>query len=449
MKKRVLTVLLAFALLCSLGTAALAADTVRAAELTYRGISVKLNGETLALIDGSGNGVEPFILEGTTYLPLRAVAGALGLEVSWDDATSTVSLQSGGQPADGGQQESTPTGSGGVSYRTVSVKTGSGAVSAHVIAVDMKNSGARVRPGLAGSVLCSRNSLANIVAAAGNPTAVITANFMTSDKEGNYPVGNLMIDGELLFTGSGISSIGIKSDGSMICGRPNIRARVVPDGTFPLWNANAVNVPEEEISGNLSALYTPAKGSSFSAVCGGTVLTVSAGAVSSFGHVDAGAEVPIPADGYVLIMTDEFMKYVNDKYRAANIGESVSLEYFINGTDTDGGFNSLDGVSHIISGGPRLVKNGAVCTELEPQFSEARFTTISSSRTCAGYTSDGKLLLVSSSGTIDQMRELMLSLGCVEAINLDGGASAALYYGGRTLVPEGRLLAYVLQVYAG
>lgn len=36
--------------------------------------------------------MEPFILDGTTYLPVRAVAGALGLGVGWDDATSTVTL---------------------------------------------------------------------------------------------------------------------------------------------------------------------------------------------------------------------------------------------------------------------------------------------------------------------------------------------------------------------
>ena len=45
--------------------------------------------------DANGNTVEPFIIDGTTYLPVRAVSNALGLNVGWDDATSTVSLGEG------------------------------------------------------------------------------------------------------------------------------------------------------------------------------------------------------------------------------------------------------------------------------------------------------------------------------------------------------------------
>ena len=40
--------------------------------------------------DAKGNIVEPFIYEGTTYLPVRAVGEALGKAVTWDGATKTV-----------------------------------------------------------------------------------------------------------------------------------------------------------------------------------------------------------------------------------------------------------------------------------------------------------------------------------------------------------------------
>ena len=61
-------------------------------ELHYNNIKVALNGEQIAFIDANGNPVEPFIIDGTTYLPIRAVSGALGLDVGWDSATSTVTL---------------------------------------------------------------------------------------------------------------------------------------------------------------------------------------------------------------------------------------------------------------------------------------------------------------------------------------------------------------------
>jgi len=90
MKKTVWTLVLAAALLCA-GTAVAASET-REATLHYRDIRITLDGEELVPVDANGNEVEPFIMDGTTYLPVRAVAEALGLEVGWDPVTGTVEL---------------------------------------------------------------------------------------------------------------------------------------------------------------------------------------------------------------------------------------------------------------------------------------------------------------------------------------------------------------------
>ena len=66
-------------------------------DVAYRDIKIALDGRRIDLKDAAGNTVEPFVSEGTTYLPLRAVASALGLTVGWDGATSTVTLD--GKPA--------------------------------------------------------------------------------------------------------------------------------------------------------------------------------------------------------------------------------------------------------------------------------------------------------------------------------------------------------------
>lgn len=63
-------------------------------ELEYRNIKVSLDGEVLDLKDAAGNHVEPFMFDGTNYLPVRALAEALGLNVAWDGSTSTVVLTS-------------------------------------------------------------------------------------------------------------------------------------------------------------------------------------------------------------------------------------------------------------------------------------------------------------------------------------------------------------------
>lgn len=60
--------------------------------LTYRDIKISVNGKEITPTDATGAVVEPFIIDGTTYLPVRAVASAVGLEVGWDEATNTVRL---------------------------------------------------------------------------------------------------------------------------------------------------------------------------------------------------------------------------------------------------------------------------------------------------------------------------------------------------------------------
>ena len=61
-------------------------------DLSYNNIKITLNGQELIPSDANGNYVEPFIIEGTTYLPVRAVANALGLNVTWDGTNNTVVL---------------------------------------------------------------------------------------------------------------------------------------------------------------------------------------------------------------------------------------------------------------------------------------------------------------------------------------------------------------------
>lgn len=62
------------------------------AELFYNNIKISLNGQDIQPKDANGNYVEPFIINGTTYLPVRAVANALGMKVDWNGNTNTVLL---------------------------------------------------------------------------------------------------------------------------------------------------------------------------------------------------------------------------------------------------------------------------------------------------------------------------------------------------------------------
>jgi len=59
-------------------------------EAIYREIKIIIDGELITPKDPNGNTVEPFIYNGTTYLPVRAIGEAYGKPVDWEGETSTV-----------------------------------------------------------------------------------------------------------------------------------------------------------------------------------------------------------------------------------------------------------------------------------------------------------------------------------------------------------------------
>ena len=59
-------------------------------DANYSNIKLVINGIQTVPKDVTGKVVEPFIYDGTTYLPVRAVSEALGYNVSWDGNTRTV-----------------------------------------------------------------------------------------------------------------------------------------------------------------------------------------------------------------------------------------------------------------------------------------------------------------------------------------------------------------------
>jgi hypothetical protein len=61
-------------------------------EAFYNNIKISIEGKAVELKDATGNTVEPFIYNGTTYLPVRAIAEALGMEVKFNETTNTVEL---------------------------------------------------------------------------------------------------------------------------------------------------------------------------------------------------------------------------------------------------------------------------------------------------------------------------------------------------------------------
>lgn len=80
--------LVASLVLCSSGVAFAKVANMNI-PVSYNNIKVMVDGKELQ------TSKEPFTYEGTTYLPIRAVAEAVGKDVTWDGATKTVYLDGG------------------------------------------------------------------------------------------------------------------------------------------------------------------------------------------------------------------------------------------------------------------------------------------------------------------------------------------------------------------
>lgn len=94
MKYSLLKRLAALGVCCALATTfAFAASTIhKTVTIEYASIKLVVDGVEITPKDANGATVEPFILNGTTYLPVRAVGNAIGKQVSWDGTSKTVYL---------------------------------------------------------------------------------------------------------------------------------------------------------------------------------------------------------------------------------------------------------------------------------------------------------------------------------------------------------------------
>ena len=86
MKKRLLA---AAAMMAVFVTSTAAATAYKRSITAEYGIKVEIDGQQTVLTDANGKTVEPFTYNGTTYVPIRAVAENLGCYVGYDASTQT------------------------------------------------------------------------------------------------------------------------------------------------------------------------------------------------------------------------------------------------------------------------------------------------------------------------------------------------------------------------
>lgn len=143
-----------------------------------------------------------------------------------------------------------------------------------------------------------------------------------------------------------------------------------------------------------------------------------------------GGATPIPENGLVLsaggALTDEMRPFLES-------GSSIEIDVQL-ATPTPPRISPKD-IQHAIAGAPRIVSNGKRDIRVPEEDVKPDVALGRSPRTAVGICRDGSLILLvvdgrneslSQGATLEELADLMIGLGAVDAVNFDGGGSSTM-----------------------
>ncbi|NJR40818.1 MAG: phosphodiester glycosidase family protein [Leptolyngbyaceae cyanobacterium CSU_1_4] len=177
--------------------------------------------------------------------------------------------------------------------------------------------------------------------------------------------------------------------------------------------------------------YTTGWGANYSTILDHEVLiTVKNGQVVKQQQAIGAGKVstPIPANGYLLVVRAD-----REAALALGVGTAVQTETGTQPAD-------FSQYTQIIGAGPLLVQNRQVVLDAASEQFATAFAQQAAARSVIASTATGTLMLVAvhnrldgAGPTLKEAAQIMLELGAVNALNLDGGSSTTLYLGGQLL----------------
>ena len=315
--------------------------------------------------------------------------------------------------------------------------------SIHVVRVPRNGAGFEIRSthaaaGAIGMDLLSAQ-VEQVRAKAGKPVAAINGDFyQRSRAHAGDPRGLQIVDGELLSAPSGGVAFWIDAKNEPHIGYVLSQLRVTWDSGKGLYQA-PFDVNGDRDSDELQ-LYTASVGTK-SHTSGGREWILEPADGTPWGLLQIGhtysAKVreirttgnsPISSGTWVLSAGPSAAKKLPD-LKADTVIEIST------GTVPD-----LAGARQAIGGGPSLVRAGRRLKIVPPQVDSYEATSMLERhpRTAIGWNAnefilavvDGRQKRLSVGMTLEELGDTMLKLGCTHAMNLDGGGSATLWYGG-------------------
>ncbi len=287
-------------------------------------------------------------------------------------------------------------------------------VMVNVVEVNTKlNPNIEINPQLAStSKLTSKSTIANI---AKRNNSIVAINGTYFKPQTGVPLGTLMIN-KKLYTGPIYNRVAM---GFFDSGYD--MARIELNASIKTRNAEVKvdNVNQPRMLSTYVLVYTSDWGTNSPATPQyGMQIAVKDGKIVG----TSTQSMSIPEGGYVIV------------------GPKTKLEPIMNAKKLNLDIKTIpnwDNVNHIISGGPYLVKNGEIFIDINEQKLQAIGG--KNPRTAIGYTDEGNLIMVVIDGregasvgmTLRELATFMKTIGCVNAMNLDGGGSTVMYVNGK------------------
>lgn len=303
-----------------------------------------------------------------------------------------------------------------VAYEKTRVQTGSGSTAVHVLRIDPRDPKIMIRPVIPGDIGSGKETT-SVVATRYDALAGINGGYFAGS---GAPLGMVVIDGEMVSAPLPRRSVfGISRAGEPFINAFEFQGRVRTMNNVSLW-VSAVNRPPHA---GAVAVYTPRYGPLTPHVQ--TAAVIRDGIVQQF----ASGRIMIPDRGYVLTVNQTEEELLT---RHLTIGQQVTIHFDF--------WPDMELIS-ALGGGPRLVKEGEPFVPFVWEWFSSRIFSSRAPRTAVGITPQGKLIFVTVDGrskrntgmTLGELARLMVSLGAREAMNLDGGGSATMVVGGRTV----------------
>ncbi len=305
----------------------------------------------------------------------------------------------------------------GLTYYHDRGKSGTGWSDVHILRIEALSNNLQVIPALANEGFAQRESL-SAMARKNKAIAGINGSYFTWSGD---PIGTLIINRKLISSPLYKRSVfGITENNKLIFGNPDFSG-TLRFGKISL-KIDAVNQPRR---GSSLVVFTPEYAASTLTDENGKEFVVVKGKVIGIYSRNAS----IPPDG--VVVSAGGLK--SSMLSSLKLGQTVELDYSID--------KPWNRIKHALCGGPRLLSNGKVSINGKEEKFDNSIINGRHPRTAVAMTFDGDLLLVAVDGRkkdsvgmkLSELAEYLQRLGCMHAINLDGGGSTAMFLNGKII----------------